>query len=86
MQWRKPLKVVADVGSTRVVGVVIKENALTTVIKIEPESLIKVLRSWFMENGVSVTEFWRDMKAMGIKRNGTTKRHNLKHRVVYAGE
>jgi hypothetical protein len=74
------LKVVADVGSTRVVGTVLKENALTTLIKIEPESLIKVLRNWFMENGVSVTEFWRDMKAMGIKRNGTTKRHNLKHR------
>jgi hypothetical protein len=85
MQWRKPLKVVADVGSTRVVGTVIKENPLTTVIKIEPESLIKVLHNYFMENGISITEFWRDMKAMGIKRNGTTKRHNLKDRVTYAG-
>ena len=86
MQWRKPLKVVADVGSTRVVGTVIKSNPLTTLMKIEPESLIKVLRHYFMENGISVTEYWRDLKAMGIKRNGITKRHNLKHRVVYAGE
>jgi hypothetical protein len=83
---REHLKVVADVGSTRVVGTVIKENVLTTVIKIEPESLIKVLHNWFMENGISITEFYRDMKSMGIKRNGTTKRHNLKHRVTYAGE
>jgi len=80
------LKVVADVGSTRVVGTVIKENPLTTLIKIEPESLIKVLHSYFMENGISITEFWRDMKAMGINRNGITKRHNLKHRVTYAGQ
>ncbi len=80
------MKVVADVGSTRVVGTVIKENALTTVIKIEPESLIKVLRNYFMENRISITEYWSDLRAMGIKRNGTTKRHNLKHRVVYAGE
>ena len=80
------MKVVADVGSTRVVGTVIKENPLTTLIKIEPESLIKVLHSYFMENGISITEFWRDMKAMGINRNGITKRHNLKHRVTYAGQ
>jgi len=80
------LKVVADVGSTRVVGTVIKRNPLTTLIKIEPESLIKVIRSYFMENGISVVGFYRDLKAMGIKRNGTTKRHNIKHKVVYAGE
>lgn len=80
------MKVVADVGSTRVVGEVIKENPLTTLIKIEPESLIKVIRNWFMENGISVTEYYRDLKAMGINRDGTTKRHNLKHRVTYAGQ
>jgi hypothetical protein len=85
MQWRKPLKVVADVGSTRVVGEVIKPNALTTLIKIEPESLIKVLHTWFMENGVSMREYRNMLKAHGIKRNGITKRHNLKHRVTYAG-
>ena len=80
------MKVVADVGSTRVVGTVIKPNALTTLIKIEPESLIKICRSYFMENGISITEYWDHMKSMGIKRDGRTKRHNLKHRVTYAGE
>jgi hypothetical protein len=78
------LKVVADVGSTRVVGTVIKQNPLTTLIKIEPESLIKVLRNYFMENGISLTEFRQEMKALGVKRNGITKRHNLKHRVTLA--
>ena len=80
------MKVVADVGSTRVVGTVIKANPLTTLIKIEPESLIKVLRSWFMENGTSLTEYHNHLKEMGVKRNGITKRHNLKHRVTYAGQ
>lgn len=75
------MKAVADVGATRVVGDVIKVNPLTTLIRIEPESLIKVCRNYFIENGISVTEYWNDLKAMGIKRNGVTKRHNLKHRV-----
>lgn len=75
-------KAVADVGSTRVIGDVIKENPLTTLIQIEPESLIKVIRTYFMENGISLTEYWEYLKSMGIKRNGRTKRHNLKHRVV----
>jgi hypothetical protein len=75
------LKVVADVGNTRVVGEVIKENPLTTLIKVEPESLIKVLRSYFMENGISLTEFYNHIRSLGLKRNGVTKRHNLKHRV-----
>lgn len=79
------MRVVADVGSTRVIGTVIKTNPLTTLIKIEPESLIKVIRNYFMENGVSVTEYWEHLKEMGVHRNGITKRHNLKHRVTYAG-
>jgi len=78
------MKVVADVGSTRVVGTVIKANPLTTLIKIEPESLIKVIRNYFMENGISVTEYWDHLKSMGIHRDGRTKRHNLKHRVTAA--
>lgn len=75
-------KAVADVGSTRVIGDVIKENPLTTLIQIEPESLIKVLRTYFMENGISLSAYWEYLNSMGIKRNGRTKRHNLKHRVV----
>jgi hypothetical protein len=35
-QWRKPLKVVADVGKARVIGTVLKENPLTTVVKLDP--------------------------------------------------
>lgn len=72
----------ADVGSTRVIGDVIKENPLTTLIQIEPESLIKVLRTYFMENGISLSAYWQHLNDMGVKRNGRTKRHNLKHRVV----
>jgi hypothetical protein len=75
------VKAVADLGNTRVVGTVIKENPLTTVIKIEPKSLIKVLRSYFMENGISLREFYDHIKSLGLKRNGVTKRHNLKHNV-----
>jgi len=80
------LKVVADVGSTRVVGTVIKTNPLTTLIKVEPVSLMKMCRNYFMENGISITEYWDHMKSLGITRDGRTKRHNLKHRVTYAGE
>jgi len=76
------MKAVADVGSTRVVGTVIKPNALTTLIRIEPESLIKLIRNYFMENGISLREYQDHLKEMGVKRNGITKRHNLKHRVV----
>jgi hypothetical protein len=76
------LKVVADVGNTRVVGELIKRNPLTTVMKLDPESLIKVLRSYFMENGISLTEYHKHIKSLGLKRNGVTKRHNLKHRVA----
>jgi hypothetical protein len=75
------LKAVADVGSIRVVGEVIKANVLTTVMKVEPESLIKILRRYFMENGISLTEFYNHIKSLGLKRNGVTKRHNLKHNV-----
>lgn len=75
------MKVVADLGSTRVVGEVIKRNPLTTLIKIDPESLIKVIRSYFMENGISLTEYKAHIKSLGLKRNGITKRQNLKHRV-----
>jgi hypothetical protein len=39
-----------------------------------------------MEHRVSMTEYRHMLKELGITRNGTTKRHNLKHRVVYAGE
>jgi hypothetical protein len=85
-QWRKPLKVVADVGKTRVIGTVLKSNPLTTLVKIEPESLINLIRSYFMENGISLTEYHSHLKEMGVKRNGITKRHNLKHRVTYAGQ
>ena len=76
------MKVVADVGSTRVVGEVIKENPLTTLIKIDPESLIKVIRSWFMENGASMVEYRAMLATHGITRKGITKRHNIKHRVT----
>jgi hypothetical protein len=75
------LKVVADIGNTRVVGEVIKRNVLTTVMRVEPESLIKILRSYFMENGISLREFYNHIRSLGLKRNGVTKRHNLKHRV-----
>jgi hypothetical protein len=74
-------KVIADVGNTRVVGEVMEENPMTTVMKIDPESLIKVLRSYFMENGISITEYYSHIRDLGLKRNGVTKRHNLKHRV-----
>ena len=80
------MKAVADLGNTRVVGTVIKENPLTTLIKIEPKSLIKVIRSYFMENGISLREFYSHIKSLGLKRNGVTKRHNLKHRVEICGE
>jgi hypothetical protein len=79
------MRVVANVGSTRVLGTVIKMNPLTTVMRIEPESLIKVIRQYFMENGISVTEYWDHLKSMGVKRNGVTKRHNLKHNVSICG-
>ncbi len=69
------MKAVADVGSTRVVGTVIKENALTTLMKIEPESLIKVIRSYFMENGISVVGFYRDLAAMGVGPEALARLH-----------
>lgn len=74
-------KVIADVGRCRYVGDLLKENALTVVMKICPEDLIAEVRRYFMENGISVTEFWRHLKSEGIHRNGVTKRHKLKHRV-----
>jgi len=80
------LKVVADVGKARVIGTVLKSNPLTTLVKIEPESLIEMIRGYFMENGISVTEYWEHLKSLGIKRNGITKRHNLKHRCVIIHE
>jgi hypothetical protein len=80
------VKAVADVGSTRVVGEVIKRNALTTLIKLDPESLIEVLRRWFMENRVSMTEYRAMLKEHGIRRGGIIKRHNLKHRVSICEE
>ena len=76
------MKVVCDLGSTRVVGEVIKQNPLTTLIRIDPESLIKIIRSYFMENGISLTEYYDHIRELGLKRNGVTKRHNLKHRVM----
>jgi hypothetical protein len=75
------LKAVADVGSTRVVGEVVKVNPLTTLIKIEPMSLIKVLRRYFMYNGISMESYKEMLKGYGITRDGIIKRHNLKHRV-----
>jgi hypothetical protein len=79
------LRAVADIGSTRVVGDVIKTNPLTTLIKVDPESLIKVLRNWFMENGTSMVEYREMLREHGITRQGITKRHNLKHRVEICG-
>jgi NAD(P)H-flavin reductase len=79
------LKAVADVGSTRVVGSVVKTNPLTTVIKIDPEGMINVVRQWFLENGVSMTEYRSMLKSFGITRGGIIKRHNLKHRVSICG-
>jgi hypothetical protein len=69
-----------------VIGTVLKENPLTTVVKLDPESLITAIRTWFMENGASVTEYRRMLRELGITRYGITKRHNLKHRVTYAGQ
>jgi len=74
-------RAVANVGKTRVLGDVIKENPLTTLIRIDPEGLIKVLRSWFMEHGVSMTEYRNMLKEYGITKGNTIKRHNLKHQV-----
>jgi hypothetical protein len=75
-------KVVADVGHTRVLGKVVEENPLTTVMKIDPESLMRVIRSYFMESGISLTEYCAHIKELGLSRNGVTKRHNIKHRVT----
>ena len=75
------MKAVADIGSTRVVGDVVKVNPLTTLIKIEPSSLIKVLRSYFMYNQVSMRSYREMLKEHGITRDGIVKRHNIKHRV-----
>lgn len=79
------MKVVADIGSTRVVGEVVKRSPLTTTMKVDPESLIRTIRAYFMENGVSLTEYYEHIKSLGLKRNGYTKRHNLKHRVEICG-
>jgi hypothetical protein len=64
-QWRKPLKVVADVGKARVIGTVLKENPLTTVVKLDPVMMMTTLRTWFMENGVSMVEYRRMLKELG---------------------
>jgi hypothetical protein len=85
MQWRKPLRVAVDVGKARVIGTVLKSNPLTTVVKLDPVTMMQTLRGWFMEHGVSMTEYRRMLKELGITRNGITKRHNLKHRVSNAG-
>jgi hypothetical protein len=86
MQWRKPLKVVADVGKTRVVGTVLKSAPLTVTMKLEPIAMIETIRAWFMEHGVSLKEYRNMLKELGITRDGITKRHKIKHRVTYAGE
>lgn len=79
------LKVFADVGSTRVVGEVIKVNPLTTLIRIDPESLIKLLRKYFMHNGISMRSYREMLRGYGITRGSIIKRHNLKHRVSFCG-
>lgn len=79
------LNAVADVGSTRVVGRVVKINPLTTVIKMEPTSWMKVFRRYAMENGCSMRSYKEMLKGYGITRDGIIKRHNLKHRVVLCG-
>lgn len=63
------------------IGTVLKENPLTTVVKLEPTAMIETLRTWFMEHGVSMTEYRNMLREIGITRDGVTKRHNLKHRV-----
>lgn len=75
------MKAFADVGKCRFLGTVLKINPLTTVIKLDPESLIESMRSWFMENGVSMREYRAMLKEHGITRGGIIKRHNIKHRV-----
>lgn len=75
------MKVIADVGSGRYVGELLKENALTVIMRLKPEDLIKEVRQWFLENGISMTEYRNMLKEVGITRNGVTKRHKLKHRV-----
>lgn len=75
------MKVVVDVGKARVIGTVLKNNPLTTVVKLEPIALMATLRTWFMEHGVSMVEYRNMLKELGITRDGHTKRHNLRHRV-----
>ena len=77
------MQVVADVGKARVIGTVLKSAPLTVTMKLDPEALMGTLRAWFMEHGVSMTEYRHMLKELGITRKGITKRHKLKHRVVY---
>jgi hypothetical protein len=55
------------------------------VVKLDPVTMMTTLRTWFMENGVSMVEYRRMLKELGITRDGVTKRHNLKHRVSVCG-
>lgn len=74
-------KAVCDIGKGRYVCDVIKENALTTIVKLDPVGIMKELREYFMENGISQRNYFRMLREYGMKRTGITKRHNLKHRV-----
>lgn len=75
------LKVVADVGKTRVGGTLVKPNALTVWMKMDPSSWIEAFRRYSMENGCSMRSYREMLRGYGIKRDGLIKRHKLKHRV-----
>jgi hypothetical protein len=79
---RSRLKVMANVGKGRYMCEVIKQNPLTTVVKIDPVSLINELRLYFMENGISMRTYREMLREYGITRKGISKRHNLKHAVT----
>lgn len=77
------MRVMANVGNGRYMGELVKENPLTVVMKLDPEGLIKELRSYFMEHGISMRSYREMLKEHGITRNGIIKRHKIKHMVRY---
>lgn len=79
-------KVVANVGLTRVTGVLKKENPLTVWMKIEPIGMIEVLRDYFFTHQASedfsFSAYRKMLKDYGLTRDGYIKRHKIRHRVA----
>ena len=73
------MKAICNIGKGRYICDVIKENPLTTVVRLDPKGLMEELRMYFMENGISMRSYREMLREYGIKRSGITKRHNLKH-------